>query len=428
MTCIRAFRGLRYNLDKVSLDDVVAPPYDVIDPDQQSDLRARSPYNIIHVSLPEAGDSCDRYAHAADLLADWQDTDVLREDAQPSLYLLSESFEIDGRSFTRIGLTAAVRLEPFGAGSIFPHEGTLSAPKADRLNLMKAAAVNVSPVLAMFSDADGTVRALFEDALAREPLAHATVPTGTCRLRRISAPEVISRIVESFETRGLFIADGHHRYETALAYRDSAGVSVGPDGPADYMMMHLVVIEDEALKALPTHRLVRPGAAPELAELLDALAGDFEVTELKLPDAGVPELPGPEARFGTFLMYADGRTWQLSLSEEVKPADINPDAGEDWCRLDVTVLQKRVFEPILNITRQKLERGGLVGYSHDAAESVELVNSGEYALAFLLRPTPVRAVAAVARNLEKMPPKSTYFYPKVSAGFVLRTLSSGDYR
>ena len=417
MTEIRPFPGLRFDTARVRLDDVVSPPYDIIDADEDKQLRARSRYNMIHLDLPRAEGGGERYQHTADLLRNWQETGVLVEDDEPALYLVTDTFDLEGRTFERTGLVGAVRLEPFGEGSIFAHEGTLSAPKADRLKLMRATAANLSSIMAIFGDPAGDVRTLIDEALAQPAPATCSTPTGTCHLRRLTDSETVERIVACLRASDVVIADGHHRYETALAYRDG---NPGGDERADYVMMHLVAAEDETLKVLPTHRLVKPGVGPALDELLVQLGRDFVVTEVSA--RSLPELPGPEMRFGTFLLYADRRTWRLALRDEVRPGDIQPGTSEDWCRLDVAALQKRVFEPLLGLTIEKVKGEALVGYSHDVAEAVGMVDSGDYARAFLVRPTLASAVTTVARRLEKMPPKSTYFYPKVTTGMVLRRL------
>jgi uncharacterized protein (DUF1015 family) len=281
---------------------------------------------------------------------------------------------------------------------------------------MATTTANLSSILAMFPDPDAAIRDLIDQALDRPPIVEGLGPTGPFALRRITDPGLIARIVALFADRPLFIADGHHRYETALAYhRTPAGAG---NDPAAFVMMHLAAVSDPALKVLPTHRLIRSDMAPALPDLLGALQADFILTELAAAD--LPTLPVPDAPFGTFLLYAGHKSWQLSLKGSVTPADIDPAASPDWSRLDVAVLQKRVFEPLMGITPETLRSSNLVGYSHNVAEAVQMVDSGTFALAFLLRPTPVQAVAAVAANLEKMPPKSTYFYPKLVTGLVLR--------
>ena len=416
MTQVCAFRALRYDPARVAIDDCVAPPYDIISPDEAQRLRAKSPFNITHVDLPLASDGPDPYAAAAALFQSWRTAGVLRLDPEPSFYLITDTFELEGCSYRRTGVTAAVRLEPLGAGSIFPHESTLAGPRMDRFRLMATTSANLSSILAMFPDPAGDLRAAIKPVLDRPPLLAGLGPTGPFELRRIVEPALIARVSALFADRPLFIADGHHRYETALAYhRTAAGVF---NDPASFVMMHLVAVSDPALKALPTHRLIRPGVAPALPELLQALARDFTLSELSSP-----VLPPADAPFGSFLLRADRRNWLLTLKPSIKPADIDPERSRDWSTLDVAILQKRVLEPILGITPDKLTSQDLVGYSHDLSESVRSVDSGLFALAFLLRPTPVSAVAAVAANLEKMPPKSTYFYPKLITGLILRPLN-----
>jgi len=420
VTDIRAFRALRFDPAKVRIDDVLAPPYDVISPGEAQRLREKSAHNIIHLDLPDAASGAP-YTHAAKLLETWRAEGVLRRDPQPAFYLITDSFELDGKVFHRTGITAAVRLQPFGQGSIFAHESTLSGPKMDRFRLMATTSSNFSSIMAMYPDPDSAIRNLLQPTLDRPSILEGTGPTGPFALRLITDPGLMARLRGLFADRPIFIADGHHRYETALAYHNTAA-GVG-NYYAAYVMMHLMALEDPTLQVLPTHRLIRPSAARPLVELLEALRKDFTVTEL--PAKAIPGFPAMDEPFGAFLLHAPGRTFRLALKPEISPADIDPQASEDWCRLDVAVLQKRIFEPLLGITAEKLRSQELLAYSHDLAESVDGVNAGRFAYAFLLRATPVQAVASVARHLETMPPKSTFFYPKLITGLTIRSLAQG---
>src|SRR3954452_5141638 len=274
MPDIRPFRGVRYDMTRVgALADVIAPPYDVIDASLQDRLYDASPYNIIRLELnrEEAADSpeSNRYTRAARFLKDWLRSGVLREDPHPAYYVYEQTFEVEGRTYTRKGFLARVRLEPFGQGRIFPHEQTLSGPKADRLALYTATGLNLSPVFGLYPDPEAEVLRAVEEGLKDRTPLEATDHLGVInRLWPVLDQEAHTAAQGRMASRAIFIADGHHRYETGLRYRDdraAAGELSGPDDPAHFCLMMLVVMSDPGLLILPTHRLVSgfPGLTAE---------------------------------------------------------------------------------------------------------------------------------------------------------------------
>src|SRR5919112_907477 len=285
MPDVRPFRGIRYDMARVgALSDVVAPPYDVIGSELQDRLYAASPYNIIRLELgrAEPADTAEanRYTRAARTLKEWRRQGILREDPHPSLYVYHQTFTVEGRTYTRKGFLARVRLEPFGQGRIFPHEQTLSGPKADRLALYTATGFNLSPVFGLYPDPEAAVlRAVEEGQKDRTPL-EATDHLGVVnRLWPVLDQEAHTAAQGLMAARSIFIADGHHRYETGLRYRDdraAAGELSGPDDPAHFCLMMLVGMSDPGLLILPTHRLVSglPGLTAET--LADRLAPEFD--------------------------------------------------------------------------------------------------------------------------------------------------------
>ena len=431
MPDIRPFRGVRYDMARVgAMSDVVAPPYDVIDPPLQDRLYRASPYNIIRLELnrEEPGDGAEnnRYARAARFLKDWQREGVLREDAQPALYLYQQTFEVEGTTHTRKGFLARVRLESFGQGKIYPHEQTLSGPKADRLALFEATKFNLSPIFGLYPDPNGEVLPAIEAALRDRTPLEATDHLGVQnRLWPVADPQVHTVVSGLMGPRPIFIADGHHRYETGVKLRDdltASGALTGPDDPANFCMMMLVGMSDPGLLILPTHRLATgfPGlTAPQLAERLDA---EFEVRALgegaeaaRLAWEAI-ELGGEQDLLG-FGTVADGRWLTARLRSDTTMDRLAPDHGADWRALGVSILHELVLKAIL----------GQVGtascrYVHLLGEVQADVAAKGCDLACLVPPAGMEHVEAIASNLEKMPPKSTYFYPKLLSGLVLNAL------
>jgi uncharacterized protein (DUF1015 family) len=421
---VRAFRGLRFDPAVAGrLDACIAPPYDVIGPEQHRRLLARSPHNIAHVDLPpeRAGDAAGaKYARAASCYRAWRAEGALRRDPAPALYLTESDFTTpDGTPRTRRGLFAAVGLVPFAEGVVLPHERTLAGPKADRLALMEATAAALSPIFALYRDPEGDLARLLDAAFARPPDASVTDPDGLAhRLWVVADPALAAAVSAAFAERRLYIADGHHRYETALAYR-----AAHADQPAaGFVPMTLTALEDPGIVVLPTHRVVR-GATPLP---LDALAGRLAGRWRAAPaDGALPALLAGLAAAGrrgpAFLAAAReaGRLRLLRL-EWADPATLPGRSPRN--RLDVTLLEQEVLVGVFQMSAESIARQERLAYVKDAAEALHLVESGEAAHAFLLNGTRPAEVLAVAEAGETMPQKSTFFYPKLPTGLVLLPL------
>ncbi len=321
MAEIRPFRGVRYDLAQVgALSDVVAPPYDVIGPELQDQLYEASPFNVIRLELnrEEAGDAPgqDRYARAAKFLKDWRRQDVLRDEPDPSLYVYHQTFEVEGRSYTRKGYFARVRLEPFGEGKIYPHEQTLSGPKADRLALYHATGFNLSPIFGLYPDPENATLAAIEASIVDRTPLEATDHLGVIhRLWPVASSQAHTTAQGLMMDRPVFIADGHHRYETGLRYRDDLaerGELSGPDDPANFCLMMLVSMSDPGLRILPTHRLVSGFPGLTMDRLNERLAPEFEVEDFGEGPSGCRaawqemEVDGGQAVLG-FGTVADNR-------------------------------------------------------------------------------------------------------------------------
>ncbi len=430
---IRPFRGVRYDMAQVgTLSDVVAPPYDVIDPTLQDRLYQASPYNVIRLELNREESSDDasenRYTRAARFLKDWLRQGVLREDGAPAFYLYHQTFTVEGRSHTRKGFLARVRLEPFGEGKIYPHEQTLSGPKADRLALFEATRFNLSPIFGLYPDPEAIVLRTVEAGLRDRTPLEATDHLGVCnQLWQIEDPETLTAVQGLMAPRPIFIADGHHRYETGLNFRarqTAAGALSGPDDPANFCMMMLVGMSDPGLLILPTHRLVSglPGLTSQTIK--EQLGPEFDIT-VKGYGSDAARAVWEEIEAGSsqemlgFGTVADG-AWHLArLRSDVKMDTLAPDHSADWRSLGVSILHVLVLDTLLKGLGSPTCR-----YVHLLDEVLDDVASRGCDLACLVPPASMDHVEAIASNLEKMPPKSTYFYPKLLSGLVLNSLQS----
>jgi uncharacterized protein (DUF1015 family) len=433
MADIRAFRAFRYDLGRVgALSDVIAPPYDVIDPALQQALYDRSPYNVIRLILnkeePTDTEADNRYTRAARTLRDWQDDGVLRQDSARSFYVYHQEFEVEGRRYTRRGFLARVRLEPFGTGRIYPHEETLAGPKADRLKLFRATAMNLSPVFGLYPDPEGAVQAQLDTAVGRSLPLQATDHLGVVsRLWPVSDQHAGSALTGLLGPKPVFIADGHHRYETGLRYleeRRAAGEVRDDEAAANFILMMLVSMSDPGLVILPTHRLVSGLPAVTADRLRELLAPHFRLETVGRGEQGARdawdliEADGGQEVLG-FGTVADG-VWQVGRFQAAQRMDhLAADHSPAWRNLAVSVLHVLVLGQVLP--------AGLGGkpecrYVHLLREVNEDVAAKRCQLAVLVPPASMGHVEQIAGNLEKMPPKSTYFYPKLLSGLVFNSL------
>ena len=418
MAEIQPIRALRYDLDRTGgLQEVVAPPYDVIDDAQRAGLEARSPYNVVRIDLPRGGE--DRYDRAAALLSDWRTEGAVVLDQAPALWTLSQDYTgPDGQGRTRKGVFARVRVEEYGPGRIRPHERTHPGPREDRLRLTRATKANLSPIFSLFSDPSGAVAEALSQAGGNEVWAQTTDDDGTVnRLGRVQDAAAITAVQEVLAQTELLIADGHHRYETARVYAEE----IGGEGPHRYVLMCLVALQDPGLTVFPTHRLVR-GLRPDQHETLaNALRRDFEVERLD-DTASLAPACSDTVRIG----YIDAHFKQpimLTLRDPAIAEAALPDRAEPYRCLDTAVLEALILKGALQMTDEDIDHLDGLGYARDFDQALELVQSAEYDVAFFMAPTPVERVHEVAAAGESMPPKSTYFFPKVPTGLLFNPLA-----
>jgi uncharacterized protein (DUF1015 family) len=417
MARIEPLRALHYDLRRTGgLDPVVSPPYDVIDASQRAQLAARSPYNVVAIDLPEGGE--DRYERAAAILADWRMQGVVVVDERPALWTLSQDYTgPDGVRRTREGFFARVRVQDYGPGTIRPHERTHPGPKEDRLRLTRATRANLSPIFSLYSDGARIAWSVLAGAADADTAAETTDDDGTVsRLARVTDADAVAAAQRALEGTELLIADGHHRYETARVYADE----IGGEGDHRCVLMCLVALQDPGLTVFPTHRLVRGLDDARWTALGDAIADSFDVAGLDDPRALAPE-PGDAVRIG----YLDGRTGtpQLLTLRDQSIADAAlPDHAPPYRRLDTAVLEALILKGALQMTDHDIDELNGLGYARDFDQALELVGDGSYDAAFFMAPTPVERIQDVAAAGESMPPKSTYFFPKVPTGLLFNPL------
>ena len=446
MADVQPLRALHYDPSMAgALGDVVAPPYDVIDAVQRAALIARSPFNVVAVDLPRAptagkggadgqesieNERADPYRAAGELFESWQLQGAVVRDSRPAIWAHTQQYTgPDGVAQTRRGFFCRVRVEEYGAGRVRPHERTHPGPKEDRLRLTRATRANMSPIFSLYSDPAGTAWRALEPAAEQAPWGEATDAEGTVhRLWRVAEEATIAAVQATARDCELLIADGHHRYETARAYAEE----VGGEGDHRYVLMCLVALEDPGLTVFPTHRLVKGLDAARREALAQALRRDFDVTEVPLEQLAPTPAEAPPQQLAPTpgesplqLGYIDSRSrrpLRLTLKDQAIADAALPGFSEAYRRLDTGVLEALLLKGALGLSDEDISHLHDFRYAREAGEAIELVRSGEYDVAFLMRPTPVGQVRDVAGAGENMPPKSTFFFPKLLTGLLFNPL------
>lgn len=425
MAEIKAFKGMRYSESAGNIKELCCPPYDIISDSQREEFLNDNQYNIIRLELPKGEEP---YKNAGEILKMWQDKGVLIKEDKPAIYVYEEEFTAYGEKKTIKGIIARVKLEEFSKGIILPHEFTLSKAKEDRFNLMKATNCNFSQIYALYMDeTHTTLNTIDEKSQIKANLEFTDNDNVTHRLWIVTDEQVISKLVSDFKDRKLYIADGHHRYETALNYRNYSreqGLSKEGD-PQDYQMIYLVDMEHPGLVVFPTHRLVRDLKDFDKNTLLEQCKEYFETEEKTNvanmeKDLDVLYKQGKKA----FGFFCGGDSWiQLTLRNFDEINKLLPDLCKATRELDVTVLHTLILEKIFGIDKENMANQINLTYTKYFGEAISGVNSGEFQCAFILNPTRVTEIRDVALAGEKMPQKSTYFYPKMITGMVMNELT-----
>lgn len=422
------FQGLRYTPAAGALETLLAPPYDVISPEQQRELGTRSPYNAVHLELAEGGD--ERYERVAELLQSWQREGILQRDEERMLYVYEQSFDIAGQEYKRRALIAEVEAQPWDEGAVKPHEYTMTGPKEDRLRLLQATKVQLSPVFMIARDRAGQLRQFLQSTIAeRGPDVEATTDDGEHhRFWAVEASTFELRQLAPLLSESFYIADGHHRYETALNYRNemlAAEETLPKDHPARFAMSAIVPAEDPGLVVRAIHRIV-PKRAP--ADWEARLSENFEIQQIK-------DIGPPESQAKAFIARLAG-TPSAIMAMNLEPGIVHlltprdesvyariapPEHSPDWVRIGPTLLRHGVLEPLWNITDADLA-AGVVEYEHDEVVAHQRALGGTEVTGFLLNPVTVHEVLDLADKGERLPQKSTFFHPKLGTGLVMHPL------
>ncbi len=435
MATIAPLLPLRYNLSKLgsgsndALKSLVAPPYDVIDDRGREELEALHPNNVVRLILPR-GEGDAKYAQAKETFSHWLTDGVLVRDEKPGFFRYDQTFSVPGpngnEAVTRSGFLALVETAPYNKRTILPHERTLSGPKEDRLKLFRATETNFSPGFMLYQDTKGEVDALLERA---EPISEFVTADGiTHKLSKISDEATLRAIVKAFEPWSLLIADGHHRYETSMRYKEEVESKTGggaPHGAHRYFMVFLCNEASPNLRVFPTHRHVHSLKDVSWTSLLEKAAPLFEIESTKLSaEALTAELRRRGEQSPTFAVHSEKESALFTLRNNADLAahPILRDVPEVLRKTDVILLHHGVLEAILGITKEAQAAKTNLWYPQDATRALAELRAGKGQLLFQLNPTPVSDVRSVAEAGEVMPQKSTFFYPKVLTGLAIHTL------
>jgi uncharacterized protein (DUF1015 family) len=440
MATVKAFHGVRYNPNKVDdLSTVVSQPYDRIRHGLQDQYYDLHPYNIVRITKgrEQPGDQSgieDVYTRARDYYRAWLDAGYLLRDTKPAFYVYHQTFTLpDGTDLTRRAFVGALELAEFDEGIVLPHERTLSGPKVDRLNLLRATAVNFGQIFMLHPDPDNRVNAIFDAAIAgREPdidVRELFEKDVRQQVWVVTDPEVLAQVTAEMAPKtGLIIADGHHRYETALNYRAEMRAKY-PDAPANagfnFRMVTLVSMDDPGLTILPTHREMHDYQAKTTSQILEDAKQYFEVTAMDsraaLEEAMAKATPN-DRRLG----FYGGGYYLLRLSDPDVMTRVVPERAEEWRMLDVSILHELMIERVMDVSKEKVEAKENIEYHRDLDLAIQRVDEGKAQCVFIMNPTRIEEVKACSAQGEKMPQKSTDFYPKVISGLVAMPVTPDD--
>ena len=433
MAEVHPFCGVRYNESIVGdIETVICPPYDIITPKMEEGLYQSSPYNFIHIEhnrqLPQDSDTDNKYTRSAAILEQWLKQGVLISDDTPTIYLHDQHFAHQGKELRRRALIVRIRLEEWHKNVVRPHEGTLAEPKGDRINLLWALKANTSSILAMFEDREQRISSLLAGKDRAEPIITVSGVGERHNVWAITEPHIVSQICYSFASKPLYIADGHHRYESALTYqrqRRASSPSASGEEAYDFVMMTLVDFADPGLVILPPHRLLRGLPPPKVTGLKDKLSSFFDIQELSL------DVPGVWQQVDRLLSKSDGirlvlfglanrRLLVLTLRDFATASQMIPYFhSELYKRLDVSVVDHVILEELLGLSSEDEVK---ISYNYDRQDAARQVLGGEFQMAFIISPVKAETIKALADAGDRLPRKSTYFYPKLPSGLVFNRL------
>lgn len=414
---IKPFKGIRYNPEKIDkIDDVICQPYDQISNKMERDYKNKNPYNFVRLVLTKYAEGHDRskeYRDSKKFVDQWLGETIFTADEKPALYPYLQEFSLKGKQHTRMGFVCLLRLEELGKGNILPHEKTLSKPKADRLNLLRITKKDFEPIFLLYTDQEGDVNKLLEKACKEAPLIEVTDDKNVLhRLWRLDNNDIINKISKKLENSILVIADGHHRYETGFTYMNELGTEER-EHPANYKMVTLVNIEDPGLVILPTHRLIQNVPDFELTSFLQKIEPHFDIKKTNKENI-LKDLEAARAK--AFGFYSAQTSYILTLKSPEVMKKFLPDRSSEYQDLDVAILHTVLIEDVLGISQDKIEDH--VRYERGFESALRRVDNGEFQFVFFMNPTRPEQVKEVAQKKERMPQKSTDFFPKLISGLV----------
>ena len=424
MVVVKPFRGITYNKERIdNLDDVMAPPYDIISPEMQEELYRKSEYNVVRLILgkiyPEDDEKNNRYTRAKDCFERWLKEGILVESDEEAIYPYKIEYEHDGKK-TMNGFFILLRLD-HNYEKVKAHERTLSKPKEDRLKLMRETKANLEPIELLYMDENDEIREKIDSSLGEPVIDVIGYDSFRHKLWKVTDREIIDFVAERLRGENLYIADGHHRYQTSVNYAKEIGAK--EEDPENYIMVVLANMFDEGLTILPTHRMIKLNM--DVKELIEKCKEYFEVDEVDMdrelpPDEIAKEVSKMIKTDGEhkFALYHKEGVYVLTLKDESIMDKFAPDRSKAWRTLDVSILHKIVIEKLMGITEDKLEDH--VKYTRDDREAIDVVNSGKFDMSFILNPTRIEEIKEIASAGEHMPQKSTYFLPKLLSGLVMR--------
>jgi len=421
MVDVKPFKAIRYTEKAGNIENLIVQPYDKIDEEMQKKYYAQSEYNYCRLTLPIEE---NRYEVSRQRLVQWLNEHILEKDETPGIFVYYQEFELFGKKYVRKGFIGALRLHPFEDNIVLPHEKTHKGPKIDRLNMLKTTRHTLETGFILYSDPEKRTISLFDEVAKGEPIIDAKDDLGVRnKIWKISDPEKIKIVQEVFQDQQLVIADGHHRYETAVTYRDMRRAEAGSwDGLEAYnfRMTYLVPVEDEGLVILATHRCLAKVKVTE--EKIDELRIFFEMDEIMRDE--IPKFLEENRDKHAFVMYQDGRAISLVLKNHSSINKYVSNLSDDYKQLDVVILRDMIFHGIMGLKDLKIDDD--IFYERWWSEAIEKVDKGKYKVAFLLNPTKAEQVLKVAKNHERMPQKSTDFYPKMISGLTMMSLEEGE--
>ena len=435
MADIIPFKGIRYNKEKNKDPNLVmTPPYDIISPVQQEMYYNSDEYNMIKLDLvkefPTDTEQDNRYTRASDTFAQWLSNRVLVGEEIPSIYFYEVLYTKYGPEKKMKGFIALCRLEEFGKGKVVPHEYTLSKPKSDRLNLLRSCQANFSLIFSLYSSVDGKINKTIEGNLKNSAPDTDVVDDNGDRHRLwvVSDPAIIEAVQKEMKEKTVYIADGHHRYEASLNYRNEARQKSG-EGPYDYIMMFFANMDEPGLTVLPTHRLISGVSEDKINSLYDSLVKYFRIKDFDFTNGNesvarrqlldAMKKAGPQDHFLGMYIKGENKYSLLELKGEDVLLEIQSGKPLSWRRLDVSILQSLILQDILGFSEDSISRQENLCYVKDVDDSIRKVRDEEYQAAFLLNATKIEEIRDVTETGERMPQKSTYFYPKCLTGLVI---------